>query len=61
MEIYRKELKLTSDDAVLQSHYLDLDLEIRNGQIHSTLFDKGDGLGFSIVNYPDGLIQKHTE
>ena len=26
--IYPKELSLTSDDAVLQSHYLDLDLEI---------------------------------
>ena len=52
-KIYPKELKLTSDDAVLQSHYLDLDLEIRNGQIHSKLFDKRDAFGFSIVNYPD--------
>ena len=52
-EIYPEELKLTSDDAVLQSHYLDLDLEIRNGQIHSKLFDKRDAFGFSIVNYPD--------
>jgi hypothetical protein len=27
-KIYPEELKFTSDDAVLQSHYLDLDLEI---------------------------------
>ena len=27
-EIYPEELSLTSDDAVLQTHYLDLDLEI---------------------------------
>jgi hypothetical protein len=52
-EIYPEELKLTSDDAVLQSHYLDLDLEIRNGHIHSKMFDKLDAFGFSIVNYPD--------
>ena len=52
-EIYPEELSLTSDDAVLQSHYLDLDLEIRNGNIHSKLFDKRDAFGFSIVNYPD--------
>jgi len=52
-EIYPDELKLTSDDAVLQCHYLDLDLEIRNGDIHSKLFDKRDAFGFSIVNYPD--------
>ena len=52
-EIYPDELKLTSDDAVLQCHYLDLDLEIQNGDIHSKLFDKRDAFGFSIVNYPD--------
>ena len=51
--IYPKELSLTSDDAVLQSHYLDLDLEIRNGNIHSKLFDKRDAFGFSIINFPD--------
>ena len=52
-DIYPDELKLTSDDAVKQCHYLDLDLDIRNGQIHSKLFDKRDAFGFSIVNYPD--------
>ena len=53
--IYPKELSLTSDDAVLQSHYLDLDLdlEIRNGNFHSKLFDKRDAFGFSIINFPD--------
>ena len=38
-EIYPEELSLTSDDAVLQTHYLDLNLEIRNNKIHSKLFD----------------------
>ena len=33
-EIYPKELELTSDDVVLQAHYLDLDLEIKHGKIH---------------------------
>ena len=52
-EIYPEELSLTSDDAVLQTHYLDLDLEIRNNKIHSKLFDKRDAFGFSIVNFPN--------
>ena len=52
-EIYPEELSLTSDDAVLQTHYLDLDLEIRNNKIHSKLFDKRDAFGFSIINFPD--------
>lgn len=52
-EIYPKELSLTSDDAILQCHYLDLDLEIRDDKIHSKLFDKRDAFGFSIVNFPD--------
>ncbi len=52
-EIYPEELSLTSDDAVLHTHYLDLDLEIRDGKIHTKLFDKRDAFSFSIVNYPD--------
>ena len=51
-EIYPKELVLTNDGAVSHCHYLDLDLEIRNGKIHSKLYDKRDAFGFSIVNYP---------
>ena len=52
-EIYPKELALTSDDAVLQSHYLDLDIEIINGKFHTKLFDKRDAFNFQIVNFPD--------
>ena len=52
-DIYPKELSLTSDNAVLQCHYLDLDLEIRNNKIHSKLFDKRDAFGFKIINFPD--------
>ena len=62
-DIYPKELSLTSDDAVLQTHYLDLDLEIRNGTLHSKLFDKRDAFGFSTVNFPDlsgNIPAKHS-
>ena len=52
-KIYPKELSLTSDDAVLHTHYLDLDLEICDGKIYSKQFDKRDAFSFSIVNYPD--------
>ena len=52
-EIYPKELSLTSDDAILNTHYLDLDLDIRNGKMHSKLFDKRDAFRFPIVNFPD--------
>ena len=47
-EIYPKELVLTNDGAVLQCHYLDLDLEIRNDKIHSKLYDKRDAFGFQL-------------
>jgi hypothetical protein len=52
-EIYPSELSLTSDDATLHSNYLDLKLEIRNGKIHHSLFDKRDAFDFTIVNFPD--------
>merc|ERR1711966_446053 len=48
-EIYPKKLVLTSDGAVSQCHYLDLDLEIRNGKIHSKLYDKGDAFGLIVL------------
>ena len=51
-EIYPKEL-FTRDDAILNTHHLDMDLDIRNGKIHSKLFDKRDAFGFPIVNFPD--------
>jgi hypothetical protein len=52
-EIYPPELSLTTDNAVVQSDYLDLSLEIKNGKIHTSLFDKRDTFGFTIVNFPD--------
>ena len=52
-EIYPKELSLTSDNAVLKAHYLDLDLDIVHDKIEYKLFDKRDAFGFSIVNFPD--------
>ena len=32
---------------------LDFDVDIRNGKIHSKLFDKRDAFGFPTVNFPD--------
>ena len=52
-EIYPKELSLTSDNAVLKAHYLDLDLDIVHDKIEYKLFDRSDAFGFSIVNFPD--------
>ena len=52
-EIYPPELSLTSDGAIYRAPYLDLDLEIRDGKIHTKLYDKRDAFGFEIVNYPD--------
>ena len=52
-EIYPKELSLTSDDAILVTNYLDLRIEIKNGRIHTSLFDKRDAFGFQVVNFPD--------
>ena len=52
-EIYPKELSLTSDNAVLKAHYLNLDLYIFHDKIEYKLFDKRDAFGFSIVNFPD--------
>ena len=62
-DFYPKELSLTSDDAVLHTHYLDLDLKIQNGKIQYKLFDKRDAFGFSIVNFPDlsgNIPRKHS-
>jgi hypothetical protein len=52
-KIYPSELSLTSDNATSHSNYLDLKLEIRNGKIHYSLFDKRDAFDFVIVNFPD--------
>ena len=52
-EIYPPELSLTSDGAIYRAPYLDLDLEIRDGKIHTKLYDKRDAFGFEIVNYPN--------
>lgn len=52
-EIYPQELSLTSDDATVRANYLDLSIEIKNGKIHTSLFDKRDAFGFTIVNFPD--------
>jgi hypothetical protein len=52
-DIYPKELALTSDKAEFRSHYLDLDIMIKDGKFHTKLFDKRDAFNFQIVNFPD--------
>ena len=52
-EIYPQELSLTSDDATVQANYLDSSIEIKNDKIHTSLFDKRDAFGFTIVNFSD--------
>jgi hypothetical protein len=52
-DIYPKELALTSDHADFQSHYLDLDIMIKDDKFHPKLFYKRDAFNFQIVNFPD--------
>ena len=52
-DVYPPELSLTSDDATEQANYLDLSIAIKNGKIHTSLFDKRDAFEFTIVNFPD--------
>ena len=62
-DIYPKELALTSDHADFQSHYLDLDIMIKNDKFHTKLFDKRDAFTFQIVNFPDlsgNIPNKHS-
>ena len=62
-DIYPKELALTSDHADFQSHYLDLDIMIKNDKFHTKLFDKRDAFNFQIVNFPDlsgNIPNKHS-
>ncbi len=51
-DIYPKELSLTSDDAILSTNYLDLRIDIKDNNIHTSLFDKRDAFGFKIINFP---------
>ena len=52
-EIYPPELSLASDEATVQTNYLDLSIEIKNDKIHTSLFDKRGTFGFAIANFPD--------
>ena len=52
-EIYPRELSLAYDDAILVTNYLDLRIEIKKNEIHTSLFDKRDAFGFKVVNFPD--------
>lgn len=51
--IYPKELVLVPDDSDgLHGPFLDFQLEIQNGVISSSIFDKRDAFDFEIVNFP---------
>ena len=49
-EIYPPELSLTSDGAINRAPYIDLDLEIRDGKIHTKLYEKRDAFSFELVS-----------
>jgi hypothetical protein len=53
-EIYPKELKLNkANTSNVEASFLDLNLSIHNGIIHSKIYDKRDDFNFKIVNYPN--------
>ena len=61
--IYPKELKLNkASSSDTSAAFLDLDLSIENGVIHSKIYDKRDDFNFKIVNFPhlDGDVPKAT-
>ena len=52
--IYPNELTLSStNDKILKSEFLDLDLEIVDGKIVSKVFDKRRAFPFTVINYPN--------
>ena len=53
LQMYPKELKLIPDDSDgTSTHFLDLSLEIKNGFLSSSIYDKRDLFKFSVVNFP---------
>ena len=62
-EIYPEELILIPEDGDGQStHFLDLNIDIRDGFISTSIYDKRDSFDFPIVNFPflNGNIPKQT-
>ena len=58
-----RSIALTSDRAVTQSHYLDLDIEIKDDKFHTKLFDKRGAFNYQIRNIPDlsgNIPNKHV-
>ena len=53
--IYPNELKLSSTNSLnpKSTEFLDLDLSIVNGKIHSKVFDKRRQFPFKVINFPD--------
>ena len=53
--IYPNKLKLTSTNSLnpKSTEFLDLDLSIVNGKIHSKVFDKRRQFPFKVINFPD--------
>ena len=52
--IYPSELKLSSTNInPCYSEFLDLDISIVNGKLHSKIFDKRRNFNFNVINFPD--------
>ena len=54
-EIYPKELELKHENSECDKNasYLDLQLDVVNQEIVTSLYDKRDDFPFKIVNFPD--------
>ena len=54
-EIYPKELELKHENSKYDKNasYLDLQLDVVNQEIVTSLYDKCDDFPFKIVNFPD--------
>ena len=60
-EIYPQELTLNKANVTnTETPFLDLNIKIINGEIHTSVYDKRDDFGFNIVNFPwlDGDVPR---
>ena len=54
-DIYPKELELKHENSRNDQHttYLDLEMNVVNNEIVTSLYDKRDDFPFTVVNFPD--------
>ena len=60
-DIYPRELKLNkASDSNTETQFLNLNIQITNNDIHTSIYDKREDFGFLIVNFPwlDGDVPR---